>query len=761
MRKALIIIFFVIGSISYGQKVGLVLSGGGAKGLTHIGVIKALEENNVPIDYIAGTSIGAIVGGLYSLGYSPDEMIEIFKSESFSNWLTGDIEEKHCYYFKGNYDIPSLLKLGFSINDSINRLSYPTNLVDNSPMDFAFMKLFSSAGNISEQSFDDLFVPYRCVASDIYNKKIVVFRKGNLSKAVRSSMAVPFYFKPVVVDSMFLFDGGIYNNFPYDIMVSDFNPDFVIGSIVTRNSSFPAESDLIGQIENMIVYNSKYYVDSARGVQINNLYDNVGLLDFSRVDYFVERGYNSTMNIIDSIKQRFSKQISVEEINKRRILFKSQIRELNFDTIEVVGVKSKFHNYIVKNLRGNRAFFTLSNLEKEYYKLLFDENIESLSPSAIFNSKTGFYKLKINVTRAKEFKFYLGGNISSASLNQGYIGLQYNFFRNNSLLALADFQYGRFYSSGSLKFRNYFMRNIPIRLNSEINYNSWDYFSVSNEFFFTDLVPIYYKQREYNYFLDFGFPAYINSIVEFGFDAALIKSLCFPISNYSQLDILDQTFDYSASVNFKIQSNTLDDKIYPISGKRFFFGAYYKYSFEELKPGNLSVFNENKTKYSLYPKFVFSLDKYIKCSNIFSLGVTLNAVYEDKPSYFTYTSTLFNAPVFSPTPHSKTLYLVNYRSNKYIAGGLKGIINITDRIHLRVEGYVFAPYKDYLLQDEQLVSLTDKIFPRATFMGDANFVYQSIIGPLSFSVNYYDRDGSKMFYQLNFGYLLFNRSVLK
>ncbi|MBN1112806.1 MAG: patatin-like phospholipase family protein, partial [Bacteroidales bacterium] len=722
---------------------------------------KALEENNVPIDYIAGTSIGAIVGGLYSLGYSPDEMIDIFKSESFSNWLTGDIDEKHFYYFKGNYDIPSLLKLGFSINDSINRLSYPTNLVDNSPMDFAFMKLFSAAGNISEQSFDDLFVPFRCVASDIYNKKTVIFSKGNLSKAVRSSMAVPFYFKPVVVDSMFLFDGGIYNNFPYDVMISDFNPDFVIGSVVTRNSSFPSESDLIGQIENMIVYNSKYYVDSTRGIQINNLYDNVGLLDFSRVDYFVDRGYKSTLNIIDSIKKRCTKQISVADLKVKRIFFRSRIRELNFDTIEVVGVNPKFHNYIVNNLRGNKGFFTLSNLENEYYKLLFDENIEALSPSAIFNPSTGFYKLKINVTRAKEFKFYLGGNLSSASLNQGYIGLQYNFFRKNSLLALADFQYGRFYSSGSLKFRNYFMRNIPIRLNSEINYNSWDYFSVSNDFFFTDLVPIYYKQREYNCFIDFGFPAYTNSIVELGFDVALIRSLCFPVSNYNQLDILDQTFDYSSSVNFRIESNTLDNKIYPVSGKKIFFGAYYKYSFEELKPGNLSVFKENKTKYSLYPKFVFSLDKYIKCCKIFSLGVSLNAVYEDKPTYFTYTSTLFNAPVFSPTPHSKTLYLVNYRSNKYIAGGLKGIINITDRIHLRVEGYVFAPYKDYLLQDEQLVSLSDNIFPRVTFMGDANFVYHSIIGPLSFSVNYYDRDGSKMFYQLNFGYLLFNRSVLK
>ena len=102
MRKILLVliaIWLFIPTVC-AQKVGLVLSGGGAKGLTHIGIIRALEENNIPIDYITGTSMGAIIGSLYAMGYSPDDMEELLKSEDFKRWYSGQIEEKYVYHFK-------------------------------------------------------------------------------------------------------------------------------------------------------------------------------------------------------------------------------------------------------------------------------------------------------------------------------------------------------------------------------------------------------------------------------------------------------------------------------------------------------------------------------------------------------------------------------------------------------------------------------------------------------------------------------------
>lgn len=102
MRKIFLVfitLWLIIPAI-HAQKVGLVLSGGGAKGMTHIGIIRALEENNIPIDYIAGTSMGAIIGSLYAMGYSPDDMVELLKSEDFKRWYSGEVEEKYVYHSK-------------------------------------------------------------------------------------------------------------------------------------------------------------------------------------------------------------------------------------------------------------------------------------------------------------------------------------------------------------------------------------------------------------------------------------------------------------------------------------------------------------------------------------------------------------------------------------------------------------------------------------------------------------------------------------
>ena len=123
------------------QSVGLVLSGGGAKGIAHIGVIKALEDNDIPIDFVTGTSMGAIVGGLYASGYSPEEMMALLQSPGFANWSTGQIDENLVYYFNKPAPKPSLLSLNISVHDSIKVSSsiLPKSLINPLPMNFAFM----------------------------------------------------------------------------------------------------------------------------------------------------------------------------------------------------------------------------------------------------------------------------------------------------------------------------------------------------------------------------------------------------------------------------------------------------------------------------------------------------------------------------------------------------------------------------------------------------------------------------------------------
>ena len=114
------------------QRVGLVLSGGGAKGLTHIGVIRALEESGIPIDYVTGTSMGAVIGSLYAMGYSPDDMVELISSEEFKRWYTGQVEADYMYFFKKNRNTPEFINIRMSVKDSVRIKTQfiPTSVVN-------------------------------------------------------------------------------------------------------------------------------------------------------------------------------------------------------------------------------------------------------------------------------------------------------------------------------------------------------------------------------------------------------------------------------------------------------------------------------------------------------------------------------------------------------------------------------------------------------------------------------------------------------
>ena len=177
MKRILLLLSFcfLLLPMLHAQKVGLVLSGGGAKGMTHIGIIRALEENNIPIDYITGTSMGAIIGSLYAMGYSPDDMEALLRSEDFKRWYSGKVEPKYAYYFKKSIPTPEFFNIRFDFKDSLNvKPQLPTSMVNPIQMNLVFVELFARATAACDGDFDRLFVPFRCIASDVYNKRQIV-----------------------------------------------------------------------------------------------------------------------------------------------------------------------------------------------------------------------------------------------------------------------------------------------------------------------------------------------------------------------------------------------------------------------------------------------------------------------------------------------------------------------------------------------------------------------------------------------------------
>ena len=296
MNIRFVIVLLILSIELYAQKNGLVLSGGGAPGVVHIGVIKALEENGIPIDYITGTSIGALVGGLYASGMSPDDMISFFKSTEFKKWKRIDVK------FQKNTIIPYRIINSVRIQNSLEKLTQQAVL--------------QSKGN-----FDSLFVPFRCVASDIHNKRPYIFEQGNLATAIRASMSYPFLFEATVVDSLLLFDGGIYNNFPTDIMMQSFSPNFIIGSVVAYNPPKATTADIIMQLQNMIVHDTNYSIPDSLGVSFNFDLKNISVFDFSDIDGLVKIGYEQTLKQLATIKQRIARIQALNVTQQKRQMY--------------------------------------------------------------------------------------------------------------------------------------------------------------------------------------------------------------------------------------------------------------------------------------------------------------------------------------------------------------------------------------------------------------------------------------------------------
>jgi NTE family protein len=203
-------------------KVGVVLSGGGAKGLAHIGVLKVIEELGIPVDYIGGTSMGSIIGGLYAIGYDAHQLDSITRSINWEDLLADKVSRRNLSMMEKDEDVKYMLS--FPIRE--NKIMLPTAMVAGQNISTLFSHLCSPVYNVKD--FSKFNIPYLCVAADIERGEYVVLKNGNLAEAMRASMAIPTVFTPETIDSISLLDGGLINNFPVK-EVKNMGADIIIG----------------------------------------------------------------------------------------------------------------------------------------------------------------------------------------------------------------------------------------------------------------------------------------------------------------------------------------------------------------------------------------------------------------------------------------------------------------------------------------------------------------------------------------------------
>ena len=199
-------------------KIGLALGGGGARGTAHIGVIRALEQMHIPIDYVAGTSMGSIIGGLYSCGYTPDQMESLIGSIHWDTLFQDAPDRKDQSFRQKEDDFEHLIPFEFGINLKKGGLLLPPGLIAGSKLGFVLENATLPCSSVT--NFDQLRIPFRAVATDIQTGLPYVMSKGNLARVIRASMAIPAIFTPVEIDGHLLVDGGESENLPVQTVLA-------------------------------------------------------------------------------------------------------------------------------------------------------------------------------------------------------------------------------------------------------------------------------------------------------------------------------------------------------------------------------------------------------------------------------------------------------------------------------------------------------------------------------------------------------------
>ena len=740
------------------QKVGLVLSGGGAKGMTHIGIIRALEENNIPIDYITGTSMGAIIGSLYAMGYSPDDMEALLRSEDFKRWYSGQVEPEYGYYFKQNRPTPEFFNIRFSFKDSlhIKPQILPTSMVNPIQMNLVFVELFARATAACSGDFNRLFVPFRCIASDVYNKKPLIMRRGDLGDAVRASMSFPFVFKPIEIDSVLAYDGGIYNNFPTDIMREDFKPEVIIGSVVAANPGKPKENDLMSQLENMIMQKTDYTLPDSLGIIMTFKYDDVSLLDFDRLQELHDIGYNRTISLMDSIKGRIHRRVSAENVRLRRLVYRSNLPQFRFRDIYIEGANPQQQAYIKKEFHDeDHEVFTYEDLKRGYFRLLSDIMISEIIPHAVYDSENDLYSLHLKVKMEDNFSVRMGGSVSTTSSNQIYLGLGYQDLNYYSKEITLDGQIGKVYNNAQLMAKIDLPTRIPTSYRLIASLSTFDYYKKDKLFSKNDK-PSFNSKDERFVKLMVALPFLANKRAEISIGYGKLQD------NYFQSSVINFDKDRSDRSTYNLLGGAIGFYGSTLNARQYATKGYFEKLVAQVFSGKEKFIPGNPTETSVTTKerqswLQISYMKYAyhTMSPKFTLGWMAEMLYSSKNFSENYTATMLQAADFSPTPHSKLMYNEAFRANQFLAAGIKPIFVFNDMFQFRSEFYGFVPI--FPIKKNALnKAYYGKAFSRFEYIGEISVICQLPFGAISAYVNHYSSPKKEWNVGLTLGWQLFN-----
>lgn len=325
MKKILLLLFAISILQGYAQtddpKIGLVLSGGGAKGLAHIGALKVLEEAGVRIDYIGGTSMGAIIGGLYAAGYSANQLDSIFHETNFNILIQDDIPRSAKTFYEKEDNEKYALTLPF---DDFH-ISFPSGLSKGQNIYNLMSRLTMHVSDID--NFENLPIPFFCIAADIETGEEVILDEGSLAKAISASGAIPSLFSPVKLDERLLTDGGVANNYPVEELRKR-GAEIIIGvdvqdSLIVREE-LKTVFDILTQINNFSTIEDMKEKKPLTDIYIKPDISAFSILSFDEGTAIIDSGRVAALKKLPELKeltkrQSASEKFTVPEIGKFNI----------------------------------------------------------------------------------------------------------------------------------------------------------------------------------------------------------------------------------------------------------------------------------------------------------------------------------------------------------------------------------------------------------------------------------------------------------
>jgi NTE family protein len=704
-------------------KIGLVLSGGGAKGFAHIGVLKVLEQAHIKIDYIAGTSMGAVVGGLYASGYNATQIDSIFKNTDFDELLQDYIpRSSKSFYEKRNDQMYALtlpfqkLKIGIPI--ALSKGMYNYNLLS---------KLTHKVRHVRD--FNKLPIPFLCIATDIEKGEQVVLNEGFLAQALLASSAFPSLFSPVEIDGKLLIDGGVVNNYPVE-EIRKLGADIVIGVDVQDDlkdrKSLKDATRILVQITNLDMIKAMQEKQKLTTIYIKPDVKDYGVISFADGQEIIKKGEEATFAVYEQIKK-------LADTTK---IFQAKNLNVTTDSLQIKNISiSKLENYTRAYILGKLHF-------RKGKKVSYDDlktGINNINATQNFSRIS--YTLEEKDT-GDELKLYLTENPTKTYLK---FGIHYDGLYKSAVLANITQKKSLFKND---------VASLDIGLGDNIRYN-FDYY-IDNGFYWSFGAKSRYNTFNRNSITDFNNGAVLsllglNSInIDFSdFTNQLYIQTVF-IQKYligagiehkwlkiksENLELIEPTFENSSyfSVFGYLTYDSYDNKLFPKKGwmftgdiQSFLQSSNYTNEFDRftIVKGELGIVqpicNKLTSKFTSEVGFSFGEDS-VHFFDFILGGYGFNAINNFKPFYG------YDFLSISGNSYVKTCFTLDYELFK------KNHINIAAN---------FANVQDDLFENGNWLS-------KPSYSGYAiGYSLESIIGPVEFKYS--------LSPELNRGYAYFN-----